>query len=348
MKKCMALVLAIMMLLAMVGCSTNKATTETPNINASTTPEKVENVENDPFPGEKNITWYVLAAGSPSDTIARVLAPYLEKELGQTIVVENKGGAGGINMLTPVLTAEPDGYSWAAMAPAQACLTVHQEGCPFNYDSFAPIANVVSQPQVLFVAADAPYDTFEEWKTWVEENPGQFNYYTIGASSQVNVTAQALAKELGLSINHVPYASDAEGIAAVMGGHIQGGVTGYSTVSSALDDGSIKLIAYTTETKNENYMEIKSLAELGLETNSTAFQGVVTSKGIPENRLNKIVDAFETVLSNPEVIDNLKEVDLYYEGTTLYGEDFEQMLVDSYMSIEGMLNDTGLMQELFG
>ena len=335
MKKTLSIVVVLIMCFALFA---NPASEQT-----SKTQAKVSDI----FPSEKNITWYVMAPASPTDTIARILKPYLEAELGQTIVVENKKGAGGINMLSPVLNAEPDGYTWGGMAPAQACVTVHQAGCPFSYDSFDTIGNIVSQPQLLFVSAKAPYNTFDEWVDWVKKNPGKFNYYTIGASSQVNIAIQSLAKELDLDINHVPYASDAEGVAAVLGGHVDGGSTGFSNISSALANGDVKIIVYLTETKNERYQEAKSLKELGLKTNVTAFQGVVMTKGVPENRLNKVVDAFKKVMANPEVVAALKAADLYYDGTTLFGDDFNKLLSDSYSSIKKMLEDTGLMKELF-
>lgn len=349
-KRIFLLVIALMVLLITIaGCAIQEtAQTSEPEKPAQTneTVQQGEEPEDD-FPNEKIITWVVAApAGNPADMAARILAPKLEELLGQTIVVENKGGAGGINALGYLQNAKPDGYTWSTAGFGHICLTPHSTDCPYEHDSFQPIANMFVQPHVFVVGNDEPYDTFEDWVEYVKANPGTFKIAVNGATSIMNLTAIGIKQELGIEISTVIYDSNPEALVAVMGGHINATIMPLSNALSAIQENNVKVLAYTTQTKSEE-LDARNLQELGLKTEAAVFNGVLTSKDIPANRLEILKTAFQTALIDPEVIEQMENATLYYEGGNWDAEKFEQVIRDSYADFKKILEDSGLMEDLY-
>lgn len=300
------------------------------------------------YPSEQVITWYVQDAGNVTDTIARIVGPALGEELGQTVVIENAGGAGGMNELNPVLAADANGYSIASLAVAFLCLTPFSADCAYDYTNFEMLYNIFSQPQVLVVSADAPYNTFEEWKAYVEENPGTFRFGVPGASTVHNLCLQGLKLETELDYSVINYSTAAEVVAALMGGHIEGLVLGYSECMTGIENGDFKILAFTTQTKDGAYPDVPSLTELGYTSKGVAFQGVCMKAGTDPAITAKLKTAFDKVFADPEVIEQLKAADAWVDGTFQEGEEFTQTVKDTYEFYEDVLTQTGLMEQLYG
>jgi len=199
----------------------------------------------------------------------------------------------------------------------------------------------------MVVNADAPYNTFDEWKAYVEENPGTFRVGVPGASSVHNLCMMGLKVETGLDYNTISYPKAEEISAALMGGHIEGAVLGFSELKSGIDSGDFKLIVFTTDNKAEGYEEIASLAELGYEATGVSFQGICIKAGTDPDVVAKMKAAFDKVFADPEVIEQLKKANIWYEGTLEGSEAFTQRVINTYDYYEKVLTETGLMQELY-
>jgi len=327
--------------------ATTAAVTEKAGETASSETEKQLSEAAEKYPSEKTITWYVLNPGNATDTIARILGPAIGEELGQTVVVENAPGAGGMNMLNPVLAADADGYTIASLPVAGLCLTPFSSDCPFDYTDFQMLYSVFSQPQVMVVNGDAPYSTFEEWKAYVEANPGAFRFGVPGASTVHNMCLQGLKLETGLDYNVINYSDNSETTAALMGKHIDGIVLGFSEVQSGISNGDFKILAFTTPTKYEEYADFPSLEELGYTSRGVAFQGICMKAGTDPDVVAKLTAAFDKVFSDPEVIETLSNAGMWVEGTFQEGEAFTETVKSTYEFYEKVLTDTGLMQELY-
>lgn len=300
------------------------------------------------YPSEQVITWYAQAAGDMTDTIARILIPYLSEELGQSIVVENLGGAGGMNQMNPVMANPADGYSIASLAVAFLCMTPYSSDCTYDYTDFEMLYSVFSQPQTMVVRADAPYDTFEEWAEYVKANPGKFRFGVSGASTVHNLCLQGLKLESGLDYDVIYYSSGPETTAALLGGHIEGMVNGHSAVLPNVESGDFKIIAFTTEDKPENMQDIPSLADLGYESRGVAFQGICIKAGTDPDVVAKLKAAFDKVFANPEVIEQLKTANVWIEGTFMESAEFTEVVKSTYEWYGDVLNETGLMEQLYG
>ncbi len=303
----------------------------------------------DTYPNDSVITWYTMGVGSVSDTLARIIAPKLGENLGQTIIIENAGGAGGMNMTNPVFLAEADGYTICSATGASMLLSTHNSKCIYTIDDFIFLASLLSQPQCIAVAADAPFDTFEGFLDYIKANPGTVKIGCNGASTIPNIVTRALIYETGLDFATVQYDSEAEAIAAVLGGHILGTCLGVSTVKANLDAGTMKMIVYTTpDVKTPGYEDVPTLKSLGYyATGIRGAQGLAIKAGTPENRVKMISDALEKTLKDPEIIEQLKAANLWYEGGIMYYEEYNKVMRENYVYMNDVLTKTGLMTELY-
>lgn len=297
---------------------------------------------------DRTITWYTQGAGNVADIIARIVGKHLGEELGQTVVFENLPGAGGMSQMNPVLANEADGYSIASLAVAFLCMTPFSADCPFTYEDFEMLHCVMRQPQFMVVRSDAPYDTFEEWKAYVEENPDQFRFGVPNASSVHNFCLAGLQLESGLDYNTVVYSTAEETVAALLGGHIEGLVLGFSEAKGSVESGDFKILAFTTEQKEVGYEEYPSLAELGYEARGVAFQGICIKAGTDPDVKAKLVAALDKVFADPAVIEEMTTAGIWYEGTMSGPNEFSTLVKDTYEYYEQVLTETGLMEELYG
>ncbi len=348
MKKPLAMLLTVSVVLGLSGCSgaqggsTAAATTAAAGgggVSAAT--EK--------YPSEKVITWYTQAAGSASDVIARIVGPKLGEILGQTVVYENLGGAGGMNMLNPVYKNPADGYSIASLTVPALCMTPYSEDCLYTYEDFTALYCVQKQPQCLTVRADAPYDTIEELIDYMKANPDTVRLGSPGVSSVHYIALAGWKMEAELPFQVVAYDDAPTLNAALLGGHIEGLALGYSEVAQYLDSGDFKILAFTThdEVKPAGYESLPTFGELGYTAKGVAFQGICMKAGTDPDIYDKIVAAFEQIWTDPDIIAQLTEANIWIEGTLEGPEDFAQTVKEDYEYYGKVLTETGLMEELY-
>ncbi len=358
MKKIIALILAAVMLLSLCACGGNaaeptQAPTEAPKADAPAAeapaaPAISEAAQK--YPTEKVITWYTMGAGSASDVIARIVGAKLGEVLGQNVVYENLGGAGGMNMLNPVFNNPADGYSIASLPVAGLCMTPFSPDCPFGYEDFAMLYCVQKQSQALCVKADAPYNTMEEFVAYIEANPDTVRLGAPGASSVHYMALAGMKLETGLPFTVVAYDDAATLNAALLGGHIEGLALGYSEVSQYVDSGDFKILCFTThhDAKPAGLEDIPTFAELGYTAKGVAFQGICMKAGTDPDIYNKLIAAFEEVWNDPDTIAKLTEANIWIEGTFEGPEAFTETVISTYNYYEKVLTETGLMEELYG
>ena len=364
MKKNVSLMLIALMLFTLCAC-TSKAPAEEPASPAQETTaaeqtgeaaqpeaaaEETMSEAAQKYPSEKVITWYTQAAGSASDVIARIVGPKLGEILGQNVVYENLGGAGGMNMLMPVYNAPADGYSIASLTVPALCMTPFSPDCPYSYEDFSALYCVQKQPQCLTVRADAPYTTIEEFIDYINEHPNTVRLGSPGASSVHYMALAGWQLETGLPFSVIAYDDAPTLNAALLGGHIEGLALGYSEIAQYVDSGDFRILCFTThhEQKPAGYEDIPTFADLGYEAKGVAFQGICMKAGTDPDIYKKITDAFDQVFADPDIIAQLTEANIWIEGTFEGPEQFSQTIKDDYDYYEKVLTETGLMQELYG
>ncbi|PIC62775.1 hypothetical protein CSV79_15245 [Sporosarcina sp. P13] len=292
------------------------------------------------FP-EKPITVLVpYAPGSFPDNSARLLTQLAEKNLpnNQSFKIENVEGGGGIIAMTQLMNAKPDGYTIAYGSVSHVSVLPHMGDATFTHDSFQPIMKDFAPIPLLMVRTDAPYNNFDEWKEYVEANPGKFSYATTGPGSISNLNMVAVAKELNLDLKNISYEGGSQGITALLGKNIDGAVVMPSDALEHIEAGTLKpIFEFGQETE---YEDAKSLGDLSLPDGVQAFSMLFAPKGIPEAELEVLHDAFKKAHESEEYKKYTESINA--KQFYLNPEDAQKNATETHDLVGGLLKDLGL------
>ncbi|MCX7144339.1 MAG: tripartite tricarboxylate transporter substrate-binding protein, partial [Proteobacteria bacterium] len=188
--------------------------------------------------------------GGSTDVVTRIVATKVQSLLGQTIVVENRGGAGSLIGTSFVAKAAPDGYTLIVGQTAFAVNAALRKTLPYDtIKDFTPIALIADHAGVFLANAQKPYDTFPEFVKYVKANPGKVVYSSAGIGSWPHLSMSMLANDAGLSMLHVPYQGTGPAKADLIAGRVDVKIEAYATSRSMVQDGSLKVLAVTSESR---------------------------------------------------------------------------------------------------
>jgi tripartite-type tricarboxylate transporter receptor subunit TctC len=269
-------------------------------------------------------------AGGPTDGMARIISERLGTVLGQSIVIENRGGgAGGSVGAKVVASAEPDGYT--IMITPGGSLTngpaVHKN---IGYDpvkAFAPVALLIIAPLILVVHPSLPVKTPAELIAYAKANPDKLIAGSQGAGTGPHLLVELLKLETGVRIVHVPYRGSAPAITALIAGEIQMFFDSPTTILPHIQSGKARPIAVTSAKRHWIVPELPTMAESGFpKIQSMFWLGVVAPGGTPPAIIDKLNAAFRQSLAAPETRDRLRTLGADVEiGTP---EEFRKMLAE--------------------
>ncbi len=256
---------------------------------------------------EKPVTIIVPSnAGGGTDTMARLVAKFAEKYLGQPIVIVNKTGAGGQIGFENIARAKPDGYTLGCIYTPHVAAHVSAGRAQYTMDSFAPIANVVTDPGILVVHPSSPFNTLEELVAFAKENPGKMTGSTSGPGGDDDFALRQLEKSAGITINAVPSKGSAEQKAAIMGAHLDMAFMNVSQVDVQLESGELRALGVMTKNRWNTLPEVPTCLEQGYEVLSDSSRGFAAPAGIPDDVMAKIMEAFDSALKDPEFLEASK------------------------------------------
>jgi tripartite-type tricarboxylate transporter receptor subunit TctC len=253
--------------------------------------------------------------GGATDTFFRLISNELATALGQAVVIENKGGAGGYIGWQMVAASPPDGYTVLvaenALGINQALFKKHPSG--FNplrdYDAVGAMA---STPLVWTVANNVPANTFAEFVAWSKTVPGKFNYGHAGPGSVSHLVPEVILDGTGMQAVPVPFKGGGPAAQAIAGGHVAA-VTSSLPVAKAQIEGKVVKGLFVTGTKRAPTLpNIPALKELGIKLADVDLEfwwGLFVPKGTPEPIRAKIEKALQSTMSNPAVRERLLKVD---------------------------------------
>jgi tripartite-type tricarboxylate transporter receptor subunit TctC len=250
--------------------------------------------------------------GGPTDGMARVISDRLGAVLGQTIVIENRGGgAGGSVGAKAVASADPDGYT-ILMTPGGSLTSgpaVHRN---IGYDPlkvFAPVGQLIVTHQFICVHPDVPVKTLPELIAYAKANPGKISYGTQGFGTGTHLLNELLKIEAGINIVHVPYRGTGPMLAALVAGEVQMAIDPSTTVLPHLQAGRLRPLAVVTNERSPKMPDVPTTAELGYpKLNSPFWLGVVAPAGTSPEIIAKLNAAFREALNDPATrarLDNL-------------------------------------------
>lgn len=282
------------------------------------------------------------AAGGTTDIAARAVASALPKYLPNevTVNVVNYEGGGGVTGMMQIFSAEPDGYKIGMGTIGPTTLQPHSTGTAYQATDFEPISQVVGTPNVLIVPKDAPYDNYEEWAKYVEENPGEFSYGTSGAGLTQHITFENFTLETGLELTHIPFDGGAPAIAGMLGGHVDGALVQNSEATPQVESGEAKAIVNTGSYKTEGLEDVPLLTDVGVDIATDVWTGLMAPPETPQEIIDILDDAVEQALQDEQVIEQFTNVGV----TPLYlnSEDFGKLIEDSNDTNKQILEQLGM------
>jgi tripartite-type tricarboxylate transporter receptor subunit TctC len=249
--------------------------------------------------------------GGPTDVSARIVAQVVQSALGQSVVIENRPGAGGALGSKSVASAEADGYTLligtSATLGVVPALMKNAGYDPIK--SFAPVAKVADSTLVLVAPATFPARSVQDFVAYAKANPGKLSYASAGVGNQTQLLAELFKSKAGIDVLHVPYKSGAEMVTALLGGQVQMAFPDVSILIPLIRDGKLRALAVTSATRHPQLPDVPTMAESGIaDFIMTFWSGVVAPAGTAPDIVNKLNAAIDDGLRSTAIRDNLAKV----------------------------------------
>ena len=267
------------------------------------------------------------APGGATDLVFRAVAAATAKHLGQAVVVVNRAGGGGAVGYTEGAQARPDGYTLTA-AVTPLTILPHQVKTAFTYKSFEPIINVVSDPSMFLVRAEAPWKTMKEFLDQAKKNPGMISVGNSGAGGGVHLVALAFEKAAGVKFNHIPFSGGGPSVTALLGGHINAVSVSPPEGISQVQAGKLRIVALFAEKRFEMFPDVPTVKEQGVNFAMGMWRGLAAPKGTPPAVIQKLHDAFKKGMEDPGFKKNAKDMAVNLEY--LSPGDFGKLMAEDH------------------
>jgi tripartite-type tricarboxylate transporter receptor subunit TctC len=248
------------------------------------------------------------AAGGGNDAMARAMADRMGAALGQQIVIENRGGAGGSIATRQVARAAPDGYTLGL--GGTGTLAVDPTLYPnVGYDprrDFAPVGLIATSAMVLLVNARVPAATLKDFLALARSRPGRIDFASAGSGSGMHLGTELLAYMAGISMTHIPYKGSGPALTDLVGGHVDVYLSSLAPAIGLVREGKVRGLAVTGLTRSKPFPDIPTVAEAALPGfEAVLHYGIVAPAGTPRPVVDGLNAAMRTALSSPEVLARL-------------------------------------------
>lgn len=240
------------------------------------------------------------SAGGGTDVTARTLQPFLEKVLGQDVIVVNRPGAGGEVGHAAIAEAKPDGYTIGILnLPPMLTIPITRNAA-FTLDSFVPVAGLVRDPSAISVPAGSPFKTLKELIDFARENPGAVTVGTTGIGTDDHLAVRYLADAAEVDLTHVPFGGAGPARTALMGGHVSAAGLNLGEALAAAQQGKIRILAQFGEQASEFAPDVPTVASLGYPVYMQSERGIGVPAGVDPKIVAKLSAALAQVAGNEE------------------------------------------------
>ena len=240
--------------------------------------------------------------GGLIDNMARLVAPRLAQELGQSVVIDNKPGAGGNVGAAEAARATPDGYTLLMASPPLTISPALYARLPYRPEQIVPIGLMGRVPNVLVVNPSANINTLADLTALAKSRPGQLNYGSNGQGTSLHLSAELYKSQAGLFITHIPYRGAAAGLTGVIAGEVNLMFDNLPSALGLIQGGKLKALAVTTPQRSSVLPQVPTMEEAGLKGYQVfAWFGLAAPAGVPAPVLQKIEQALERIASQAEV-----------------------------------------------
>jgi tripartite-type tricarboxylate transporter receptor subunit TctC len=251
--------------------------------------------------------------GGATDLLARVLADRLGARLGQTVVVENRGGAAGVIAAELASRAEPDGYTlfFGSIGTASINPNLHNK---LNYrpEDLVPVVLFADLPNVIVVRGDSPWKTLADVLAAARARPGQLSYSSSGSGSSLHLSGEMLKADAGVDILHVPFRGGADTANQIMGGRIDLGVNNLPSVITLIRSGQLRAVAVTSPQRSPALPDVPTVAESGIPGlagyAATAWFGLQVPRGTPAAIIDRLNAETNAICAEPATRERVESV----------------------------------------
>lgn len=261
------------------------------------------------FPSREIVMIIQFSPGGNTDVNARILAPYLQKELGVPVVVENRPEAGGVKAITDVYRARPDGYTLLLNVFPQNAQKELLFAVPFKILEFTYLAGFTRSDMFISVGKDSPFKTLKDLIEFSKKKSLNVSVSQLGSSGHLN--AMILKKRVGVDLEVVPYPGEAQAVTALLGGHVD--VLSSTDTTVWLQKERVRPLVVLSAKRTPRFPEVPTLKELGYDIMSDSQVGLSGPPGLPSGVHKVLSDALAKAIQNPEVAAKLQAA-----GSVLY------------------------------
>ncbi len=281
--------------------------------------------------------------GGLADLVGRPVAEAMSRDLGQPVVIENKGGAGGGIGMAQASRAAPDGYtilmalaSYSVIPEADVILG---RSPMYSFASLRPIARITADPTVLAVRADAPWKTVKDFVDDAKKRPGAINYGSSGNYGTMHVPMEILAQSAGIKMTHVPFTGAGPAVVALLSGQIDAVSSGPATVLQHVRAGKLRVLGHWGNGKLDVLPDVPSLKDSGYNAEYAQWSGLFIPAGVPEPIAQRLRAAARAAANDQKV----KDVIMNAGSPVLYQDtpDFEQYVQSDVRRMSDVVKKIG-------
>lgn len=264
---------------------------------------------------ESRVTYVITASsGGGSDLLGRTFAPFLAEELNVEVVPENHPGSAGAVAANFVLQQEADGYMlMQGQVPQLVTKQIENPSIRFNGESWDYIGILESDPWVFAVMKDHEFQSYDDLIAAVEANPGGINCAGGGIGGTHHLTQARWENKTGLDINYVSFDGGSEARAALLGGHVPVVCANTGAINRVADQ--VRVLAIASQERSTFYPDTPTFRELGVDLVGGTDRTLVVRKGTPEEALEKLRAAFDSIVADPKFVAAMADVRKTVDGT---------------------------------
>src|SRR4051812_2639374 len=283
-------------------------------------------------------------AGGGVDVLTRTLGEVVSKQWGQSVVVENRPGAGGVIASQAVATSPPDGYTLIMVASGHATNPLLYPKIPYDtFKDFTPVSLLASSPNILLVRADSPFKTVAEMILAAKAKPGSLSFAHAGTGTSTHLAGELLKNLAKVDLNAIPYKGGAPSINDLLGGQIPMSFNNGPESVGQLQAGTLRALAVTTADRAPFLPNVPSMAETVAGYDTGVWWGLLGPAGIPPEVLAKLSHDFVAALNTDAVKERLGKLGAQPIGSS--PQEFEAKIRADYEKWEPIIKAAGMKVE---